>query len=289
MTTDMSDMPNMPDDRWPSAHHEQLLAALTELDDQKVPPAEAAELADALARLVAWHAPSPTPEHTQALLQRLEPLLPAAPEPVVGRLALVGWLWLLTLRQARLIPRALWLGSALALLCLMLFAIHSPFQNGSRAMLLLAPLIAATGAAFVYSREVDPALELTLATATSARLVLLCRVTLILGFDVLLTLSGSALVAASHGQSAVSLLTLWLGPELLLSSGALCLSLLAGPLVAAASAIAVWGAQLIAIGVGPSLTFALTITWLTTPLALGVACIFLIVALMCAPYQRRLA
>ncbi len=280
------------DDQWPFASHERLLRALREQEEQALSAAEATELAETVARLAAWQAPTPTPADVRLLLERLEPLLPMAPAQV-GRVATMraqaGWLWLLALRQIRLIPQALWLGSALGLVCLTLFGLVAPFQSSASALLLLAPLIAASGAAFLHSREADPALELTLTTPTSARLILLARVALVLGFDVLLTLAGSALVAAAHSQSAASLLALWLGPALLLSSATLCLSLLAGPLVAIASAVAVWGAQLIEVGAGLSLTFVVTITWLTMPLALGVACVFLVIALLCAPYQRRLA
>ncbi len=280
------------DDQWPFASHERLLRALREQEEQALSAAEATELAETVARLAAWQAPTPTPADVRLLLERLEPLLPMAPAQV-GRVATMraqaGWLWLLALRQIRLIPQALWLGSALGLVCLTLFGLVAPFQSSASALLFLAPLIAASGAAFLHSREADPALELTLTTPTSARLILLARVALVLGFDVLLTLAGSALVAAAHSQSAASLLALWLGPALLLSSATLCLSLLAGPLVAIASAVAVWGAQLIEVGAGLSLTFVVTITWLTMPLALGVACVFLVIALLCAPYQRRLA
>ena len=280
------------DDQWPFASRERLLRALAEQEEQALPAADAAELAETVERLAVWQAPTATPAELRLLLERLAPLLPTAPAQV-GRAATmraqVGWLWLLALRQIRLIPQALWLGSALGLVCLTLIGVVAPFQSSASALLLLAPLIAASGMAFVHSREADPALELALATPTSMRLLLLCRITLMLGFDVLLTLAGSALIAATHGQSAASLLALWLGPALLLSSATLCLSLLAGPLVAIASAVAVWSAQLIEVGAGLSLTFVGTITWLTLPLALGVTCVFLVIALLCAPYQRRLA
>jgi len=284
------------DDQWPFASHERLLRALSEQEEQALSAAEATELAETVARLAAWQAPTPTPSDVRLLLERLEPLLPTAPaqvERVATRRAQASWLWLLALRQIRLIPQTLWLGSALGLVCLTLFGLVAPFQSSASALLLLAPLIAASGAAFLHGREADPALELTLTTPTSARLILLARVALVLGFDVLLMLAGSALVAAAHSQSAASLLALWLGPALLLSSATLCLSLLSGPVVAIASAVAIWGAQLIAVSAGFSLalalSFARSVTWLTPPLALGLTCIFLVIALLCAPYQRRLA
>lgn len=284
------------DDQWPFTSHERLLRALVEQEEQETTAEATEELAEAVAHLAAWHAPAPTAMQSQLLLERLEPLLPTPPVPAGSATtpgARIGWLWLLLMRQARLIPRALWVGSTLSLLCLALFGVAVPFERSAGALLLLAPLIAATGVAFVYSRETDPALELALATPTSVRLILLARVTLALGFDLLLTLGGSTLIATAHGQSAASLFALWFGPALLLSSATLCLSLLAGPVVAVASATAVWGAQLIA--VSEKLALALTlplardVAWLTPPLAFGLAGVFLVIALLCAPYQRQLA
>ncbi|HLY29932.1 MAG TPA: hypothetical protein VKQ36_02780, partial [Ktedonobacterales bacterium] len=197
--------------------------------------------------------------------------------------------WRLFVGQARVIHRSVWLASAVSIVCLTLYAAAARGTNGSTMLAAFIPLIAAAGAAFLYGREADPALELALATPSSPRLILLSRVGLILGFDLMLGLSATALAATLHGQSIGSVIALWLGPTALLSAGALLLSLLFGPLVASFSAFGFWLTQVITFDLSAGLQVALDLLWRTNPLTLLVAATLLIVAVAYAPRQERWA
>lgn len=199
--------------------------------------------------------------------------------------------WRVAWAQARLIHVGVWLASALCLACLTLYAAVARSQGGAQALALALPLIAAAGAAFVYGREADPALEITLAAPTSLRVILLSRVALVFGYDVTLGLVATTVAALTHGQSVASAVTLWLGPAALLASGALLLSLLLGPLVSVVSALGVWLAQVIQLesihGVR-DLRFALDPIWRTNGLTLSLAAVLLLLAVIYVPRQERL-
>lgn len=61
-------------------------------------------------------------------------------------------------------------------------------------------MIAAVGLALVYGPEVDPGLELALATPTAPRSVLLARMTLVFAYDLGLALAANAVVLAVRGD-----------------------------------------------------------------------------------------
>jgi hypothetical protein len=151
------------------------------------------------------------------------------------------WLWSLLVGQLPLVRRGIWTASALTIGLGCLLALLNPVHRGSATPIaILAPVIAALGVAFVYGPETDPGLELALATPTPPRLVLLCRLTLVYGYDLALALVATALLGQVRGAALWPVIALWLGPMLLLSGLSLLLSLLFRPTVGMMGALTLW-------------------------------------------------
>lgn len=196
----------------------------------------------------------------------------------------------MTRAQFRLIHVGVWVASAVCVACVTLYAALK-YQGGLTALSVALPMIAAAGAAFIYGREADPALEIALATPASPRAMLLSRLGLLFGYDVALGLVATTIVALTHGESVASAVALWLGPTALLASGALLLSLLLGPLVSVVSATSVGLAQTIqlqSIHGTSNVQFALNPLWQTNGLTLALAVALLLLAVLYAPRQERL-
>ena len=281
----------MPHQNWPLDSPEHLEQALRE---QGEAGEDVDALSDALFRLAEWQAPTPAPTEARLLFARLEPLLPPGAEAArrartadAARQTAVR-AWKVAARQPRLIHRSIWIASAVAIAALALYAAALHGAGAIDTLGIFLPVIAAAGAAFLYSREADAGLEVALATPTAPRLVLFSRLMWLLGYDATLALGATLLVAAAHGQGIGSIAALWLGPMTLLSSGSLLVSLLAGPLVAACGTAALWLAQF------TQLTNALDIqpgqgpSWQTSPLMFALAVLLVLLALAYVPRQERL-
>jgi uncharacterized membrane protein YqaE (UPF0057 family) len=108
--------------------------------------------------------------------------------------------------------------------------------------------VAAAGVAAAYRPNRDPVFELTAATPTSPRLLLLIRVTLMMGYNVVLAMAASAAVAALGDPSARldALIVAWLGPMALLSALSLVLAVWLGPEVAVGAALGLWALRVLA-------------------------------------------
>lgn len=151
--------------------------------------------------------------------------------------SLVGFfvrLWLLCKSQARIIHKSVWIVTPLALLFGTVLSLIAIETGGARLHLaesvlsLVTALSAASGAAFLFGEENDPGLEITLSTPTSIRIVMFCRLALVLGYNIALAASASLIIAVAHGGSAWEIIQTWLGPLLLLSSIMLMLSVVIG-------------------------------------------------------------
>ncbi len=106
---------------------------------------------------------------------------------------------------------------------------------------MLAPLVAAASIAVIYGPENDPALELTLATATSPWKILLARLTLVFGYDFGLALAASlGMLAILPAETVARLILDWLGPMTFLSAAALLLALWIGTGNAILTTYAAW-------------------------------------------------
>jgi hypothetical protein len=171
----------------------------------------------------------------------------ADPEPVLPRRP-VRFAIRLLLAQTRLIRLAVWTASVLV----MAFGVVLGRTGGTAGTVLasIAPFVTAAGIAAVCGPEP----EVVAATITSPRLVLLARVTLVFGYDLVLALLASVLVAT---PALPAVIDSWLGPMALLSALCLLLSVSAGTTVAVSACVGLWLAHLL----GPGL--AGTAHWLT--------------------------
>jgi len=161
------------------------------------------------------------------------------------------FLWQLLLAQVPLVRRQIWAASALVLSLGAAVTTLLGTSVGGSVLALLAPVVAAAGVGFIYGPENDPPLELELATPTSPRLILLARLTIVFGYNFLLAVALSAVLAGrdpAPGQLQALILQ-WLGPMLLLSAASLALSLRFGSAVGVSLAILLWALRLAAMAV----------------------------------------
>jgi hypothetical protein len=218
-----------------------------------------------------------------------------------GARTLASLLWQLTRAQVRLVPRGVWIASALTMLggialsLLVAAAPRDPLRALHAAYVLgvFAPLVAAIGAAYVYGPQSDAGLELALATPTSPRLVLVTRLVLVVGFDLLLSTLGSLLLVLSGRGTLASVVGVWIGPLLLLSAVSLVLSLLISAVGAVTGAIVMWVSRLAATIPAHNAAFQsaqapLKAIWQTSPAVIAVALALVAVAVLYLPRDERL-
>jgi hypothetical protein len=129
--------------------------------------------------------------------------------------------------QIRVIQREIWWASALVLILGTFVTLSIPAGSSLIPLAVIAPVVAAIGVALLYDDEIALMLELESSTPTSPRLLLLARLTLIFGFDLLLALAGSMLLALVRVDYLLMPLVLsWLAPMTFLSGLAFLLSVL---------------------------------------------------------------
>ncbi|WP_424535033.1 hypothetical protein ACOZ38_33360 [Sphaerisporangium viridialbum] len=209
--------------------------------------------------------PAPGPEILRgvllrSLLDRAVP--PPVPRPMRARALLAA--------EAAVVHRAVWLTSALVMAAGVGFVLAQG-HIAELVMALVVPLVTGIGVAGAFSPERDEAFEVVAVTPTSPRVVLLARMTLVLGYDLALALLGSvALSLAGLSPAGLGrLVMVWLGPMALLAALGLLLSVCWNPEGAIGVALAVW------------ILYALTFTpwsfagrfgafWLTSPAAYAV-------------------
>ncbi len=139
--------------------------------------------------------------------------------------------WLVFRAQIPLIHKSIWIASALVCLfglVLTLAMTPHPVEQKRWAgdlLVLFIVIAGASGSAFLYGSAVDPGFELAIATPTSVRFVMICRMIIVLGYNFLLGLLASAIFAAVCGGGFWGMVQLWLGPLLFLSSLCLAISL----------------------------------------------------------------
>jgi hypothetical protein len=192
------------------------------------------------------HGPAPAAA-TARLLADLQPELRAGVR--ARRRAALAWPWLLLRAQLRVVHREIWLASALvmALGALVTAATYHSAATGALPLVLLAPLVTALGAAYLFGPEGQGSLEVELAAPASPRLILLARLCLLFGFNLLLGLLGSLALARVHAEVLLGpLVSTWLAPMACLSALAFLLSvLLADPTAAALVSLGLWCFQVL--------------------------------------------
>jgi hypothetical protein len=196
--------------------------------------------------------------------------------------------WLVLKKQIPIIHKSIWIiaplviafGCALTLVSIIHSRTHTYLD--ASALGLMTTVMSAASAAFIYGAENDTGLELTLSTPTSIRIIMFCRLLLVVGYNFGLSALASAIIALVHGGGFWEIVQVWLGPMLLLSSITLTLSLIIGS----------WFALLVGIILEATQAFlqlANASTWQTSPTTLLLAVILIVFAIFYAPRQPRLS
>ena len=183
-----------------------------------------------------WRDPAPDPAAKARLLEILSAEMNTAgahhdvPLQNETRRQRLTWAWLILRAQARLVHPATWAASGLviALGALVTLLLYQPTQTGADLpLVIVAPLAAACGVAFLYGLDADPALELQLSTPISPRLILLARLLLLFAFNLTITFACSLILSLMQAQiSLMPLIGAWLAPMTFLSALAFLLSVL---------------------------------------------------------------
>lgn len=222
-------------------------------------PEEADALLPVVLHLRKWQAPSATPEQSAALLAKLTAEMPEARPSPWQRLG-ESWALLLVRSQVRVVQSEIWIASALVLaLGLVLTVIAYQPASPNLPFALIAPIVAAVGVALLYDSDTAQMLELENTTPVSNRLLLLARLTLVFGFNLVLGVVGSLLLALIQTELSLwPLILSWLAPMAFLSALAFLISIvfidsLAGTVVS----LALWGTH-VALRILPVETNALT-------------------------------
>jgi hypothetical protein len=155
----------------------------------------------------------------------------------------VAWLrtWQLLRAQAFLTQREIWPASAAVMALGVIVALLS---NHVEAVYFIAPLMGAASLTILFGPTHDPAYELALATPTSPWKVLLARLSMVSGYNLLLSLAAALALLVIVPPGLLGTLILgWLGPMAFLSALALLLSLWIGTFSAVAITYLLWIAQ----------------------------------------------
>jgi hypothetical protein len=196
--------------------------------------------------------PAPTAAERARLLTRLQAAIPPAPGPAHPLLAAPmrpspDWRWLLDIvdSQRRVVQDELWWASGLVLvlgLIVTLIMAAGPSGPSDLPLVILAPIVAAVGVAMLHGGDIEGALEIERATPIRPAALLLARLALVFGFDLLLGLIASGAAALlTPGLSLLPLIGAWLAPMLFLSALAFLISVATSePLAAALFSFALW-------------------------------------------------
>ncbi|GAA4470470.1 zf-HC2 domain-containing protein [Phytohabitans houttuyneae] len=211
-----------------------------------------AECAQCRADVAAWRVlgdtsrdpdpPGPDMVHRVLLRSAL-----SGPPPPTRRPA---WFSLALLRaEARLVRPAVPIASALVM-ALGVVVAATAAGSGGQVLALVAPVVAALGIAGMYGPRRDPAFEVVAATPTAPALILLTRIALVFGYDLVLALAASGVLAALGGDAGglFALVDAWLGPMALLSALSLVLAVWIGADAAAGVAVVLWSLRVLAGG-----------------------------------------
>lgn len=205
-----------------SSREDRLRALLAEDADS---PEDAESLLLLLTYLEAWSSPSPTPAATSRLVESLLPELPEPDSPL--EYGLSWWPLLLLRAQLRIVRGEIWLATALVMLLgvIVTLATYDPTTTSLLPFTVLAPVMAAVGVALLYDSDIRQMFELEDTTPASARLLLLARLTLVFGFNLLTGIAGSVVLALLQSDLSLwPLILSWLAPMTFLSAFAFFLS-----------------------------------------------------------------
>jgi len=206
-------------------------------------------------------------------------------------------LWLVFKKQIGIIHKSIWIVSAMVMVfgCILVLVAtsgdHSHIRDAQLLLALFASVIGASGAAFIYGAENDVCFELTLLIPTSIRIVMICRMVLVVGYNLLLSALASTILALSYGGGPWEIIQLWLGPMLLLASISLAISLMVGSVIALLFSLILEATQALPTYMEKGLIglqLAHPELWQTNPTILLLAVFFFVFAILYAPRQPRL-
>lgn len=193
---------------------------LSRLSEDTGSPKDAVEILPVIQKLQEWETPAPADQETTRLAVSLQRFLKTHRNSTISHRLHLGWLVLCS--QLRVVQYEIWAASALVMGLGFLVTLAYGLTNATEATLpfvLLAPIAAAAGVAFLYGPVVDPALEIELTTPVSPRQVLAARLVIVFGFDLLLGLTGSAILSIVRPEIIFwPLVSAWLAPMTFLAS-----------------------------------------------------------------------
>ncbi len=205
---------------------------------------EAEALLPVVRQLRTWEFPPTTTGEKGKLIDRLFQELP---QPPGDRRLLhsLKWALLLLRAQMRVVQTEIWAASALVMLlgALVTLVAYDPQAGGLAPLAVLAPVVAAAGVALLYDSDLDRILELENATRAPAQALLLARLTLVFGFNLMLSMVGSVLLTAIKAEVQLWPLVLsWLFPMAFLSAFTFFLSIVTrDSVVGTAFGFGLWG------------------------------------------------
>lgn len=233
--------------------------------------AHLAECPSCRAELELWQAASEVVTEENAALQAPPLVLDAVAQVRVRQTPAQVFQSVLSILKAQLVlvRGEIWTASFLVLAIGFVAAVLLEFNGLIYA---LAPLVASAGVGMIYGKDNDPAFELTLSTPVSQAQILLARLALVFGYDLLLVSAAYlGLMQILPEMSMSALLLDWLAPMALLSSLSLLLSLVFGSGNAISAAYLLWMSKFIVLipefeRFGLDITSAVTRFWDTPSL-----------------------
>lgn len=207
-------------------------------------------------------------------------------------------LWLVFVRQVPLIHKSIWIASLLVNVLMLVLVLlgregaHRNLHSVEGVLAFFTTVAAAAGVAFMYQAEHDAGYEIILSTPTSVRIVMICRMVLVVGYNIALAALTSAIIAIMLGGTLWDFIHIWLGPMLLLASFSLAISVIFGSVVSLAISLLLEVIQAIIASVErltPAVHFLRVSLLQTTPLALFIALLLIVFAVYYAPRQPRLS
>lgn len=255
------------------------------------------EAVSGAAQLASASGPAPSPMLMNAVWAKIDAQEKAvAPHKSIKRLAL--HLGLVFSRQIPLIHKSIWIASILVnvLMCALVFLGHAGARHNlnsvAAVMAFLTTIAAAAGVAFIYQAEHDAGYEIILSTPTSIRIVMICRMVLVVGYNLALAAVTSAIIAITLGGTVWDFMHIWLGPMILLASISLTISVIFGSVVSVVAALFLEILQAIITSFArttPFVHFLHANLLQTTPTALFIALLLIVFAVYYAPRQPRLS
>ena len=186
--------------------------------------------------------------------------------------------------QVSLVRSEIWSASFLIVLIGFIAAVLLEYDSIIYA---LAPLVASAGVGMIYGKENDPAYELVLSSPVSQAQILLARLSLVFGYDLILVAAAYLGLTQLLPEPSMSALLLnWLAPMALLSSLSLLLSVVFGSSNAITIAYLLWMSKYIVRlpeldGLG-GLTRLTNGFWENSSLMLSLSGVILLLALLAA-------